>query len=238
MKCINCNNETIPGDSFCRVCGVKLENNTFVNGGTTTNPDTELVDAYIGKNVEAIRKQDFSWATFFWGVYYAIYRKMWLLAVLWFVIIFILVLFLPSLSSFVGLVLNIIVCIKFKEWYVKHAEENVQKIKNNNPHMNHEQLLEVCRRKGGTSVIALIIFVLLFIVFIVAVVFVVAVILAAAEMTGEETENQPSNIPEENNGSIIPDGNDNYGSDYLMPSTHDGVYLSHTIGDYILEYRG
>ena len=51
--------------------------NNFSNCGANTENknDDDLINAYIGDNVEAIRKRGFSFNTFLFGIYYVIYRK-------------------------------------------------------------------------------------------------------------------------------------------------------------------
>ena len=93
--------------------------------------DEELLDAYIGKNAEKIRAGGFSLCSLFFGMWYTMYRKMWLLSALWYVTTTILGLFLPNLST-LTIAVNVLVAVKFNELYLKNARENINKIKTNN----------------------------------------------------------------------------------------------------------
>lgn len=115
-----------------------------------------LIDAYIGENVDQIRNRTFSFCTFFFVISYMIYRKMWLLAVLYFVVTTIASLFLSWIGSIILFVARIFVSVKFKDMYMNHVKEQVEKIKRENPEKNQEQLLSICRKQGGTSLLAVI----------------------------------------------------------------------------------
>ena len=112
-NCPNCGSNTNPGDAFCNVCGTNLSlpqnnslNNPQVNNqiqnsvqiqGLQQMPSSNntigsqndmevLVDAYIGKNADKIKNGKFSFCSFFFGVIYVFYRKMWSVGLKWLVI--------------------------------------------------------------------------------------------------------------------------------------------------------
>ena len=125
--------------------------------------DEALINAYIGKNADKLKNGGFSVNTFFFGNIYVLYRKMWMLGIVWFLASMIISMFLSSLSSVLTLAANIFISTQFKKWYLKHVEEKVAKIKAENPNASHEQLLMICTQKGGTTIIPIIIFVILYI---------------------------------------------------------------------------
>ena len=116
-----------------------------------------LIDTYIGNNVDKIRNRTFSFCTFIFGMWYTLYRKMWLLTILLFIVRLILEMFLPSFSPFILLVIDIVISVQFKEIYLNHVKEQVEKIKRENPEKTQEQLISICRKKGGTAGLLLII---------------------------------------------------------------------------------
>ncbi len=161
-KCPNCGSNTKSGEKFCGKCGTALqvvqnnmnENNQIIQNDNIS--DNELVDAFIGQNADKLKNGSFSANTFFFGFFYVLYRKMWLLGAVWFAISIITNLFLSSFSLVIMMVLDIIASIEFKKLYVKHANEEVEKIKQENSNATKEQLLTICRNKGGTTVVPII----------------------------------------------------------------------------------
>lgn len=117
--------------------------------------DETLINAYIGKNADKLKNGGFSLNTFFFGNIYVLYRKMWMLGIIWFLASMIISMFLSYLSGVLTLVANIFISTQFKKWYVKHVEEKVAKIKSENPNASQEQLLMICTQKGGTTIISI-----------------------------------------------------------------------------------
>lgn len=113
-----------------------------------------LLNAYIGVNVEKIKDGSFSWSAFLFGIEYTLYRKMWLLSIIWFVGLIIIAMFLPSFSNIISFIINFVIALQFKDWYINHAVEKIKKIKLDNPNASEEELIKICRKKGGTSIIA------------------------------------------------------------------------------------
>lgn len=134
--------------------------------------DEAFINAYIGKNVDKLKNGDFSINTFFLGILYVLYRKMWLLGIIWFLASMIFSMFLPSFSVILTFAINIIVSVQFKKWYLKHVEEKVAKIKLENPNASYEQLLMICTKKGGTTIIPVILYIILYVIVFVVVFFV------------------------------------------------------------------
>lgn len=137
-------------------------NNQYNYGNQNVYNDEELVDAYIGNNADKIRKGGFSGYTFLFGFFYTLYRKMWLLTVIWYLGALMVLLFLPSFSA-LTYVINLFICIKFNDLYLKNVRENVNKIKIENSEKSYEELKQICAKKGGTSIVAVIIAVVVYI---------------------------------------------------------------------------
>jgi len=173
MHCLNCNSKIADGEEFCNVCGSAIDTqplkkkreskvvkeettdvSTFINDENEEQENAKmLMKAYIGKNYEKIIKKDFSWNAFLFGPFYFFYRKMWLVAAIWFVVVFVGILFLPSIFMMLNFALSIFVALKFNTWYVERAGNDIGMIKEMNRGKTQNELERICRNKGGTSII-------------------------------------------------------------------------------------
>ena len=118
-----------------------------------TEADNEevLINAYIGRNEDKL-KSGFSFCCLFIGVFYPLYRKMWAFAGIWYCINYIVAIIFPN-TGFVGRIINVFAAIIFKELYVKTVNKRVNKIKDNNPGKTQAELIGICARKGGTTIL-------------------------------------------------------------------------------------
>lgn len=187
MLCPNCKSTINIGDSFCKSCGFNVTGIETTIEAKTTNNETnnnlntpvnyqeqniqnnindssnqqdsinfnELMDAYIGKNVDKL-KSGFSFCTLFFGVLYVFYRKMWSLGFIWILINIALSIFLPKLFL-LQLVLNIVVAICFKKLYISHVCNKVTKIKEQYSNLSTQDLVYLCYKKGGTTIVPVIV---------------------------------------------------------------------------------
>ena len=147
-----------------------INNNQNINQSNTIqiDEDQDLIDAYINKNIPQLKDRNFSLCTFFFGFIYVLYRKMWLLGFAWLIIDLITSMFLSSLYVIISIIVKVIICIKFKDLYIKNVKEQVVKIKEENPNKTKEELINLCRKKGGTTIIPVVVIVIIFILIIVA----------------------------------------------------------------------
>lgn len=137
-----------------------------------------LIDSYIGKNADQICSGDFCFPAFFFGPFYLLYRKIYLVAIVWIAINYALVEIFPSnegdttyyILRIITIVVNVVVGLKFKEKYVEYAEKKVNKIKEQNPDRDINSLARICTKKGGTSLVPVVLFIvaLFMIIFIIA----------------------------------------------------------------------
>lgn len=195
--------------------------------------DEALINAYIGKNADKFKNSGFSVNTFFFGNIYVLYRKMWMLGIVWFLVSMIISMFLSSLSSGLTLAINIFISTQFKKWYLKHVEEKVAKIKTDNPHASHEQLLMICTQKGGTTIIPVIIFIVLYIA-----IFVIAFLIVLGTLeTDKENANNYDDLYNNNSSDVIGSG-DIGNLSLTIPSSFEkgsyntDSYLSYSLYDY------
>ena len=91
--------------------------------------DDDLINAYIGKNADKLKNGTFSANTFFFGSLYVLYRKMWLLGIGWLVVNLIVGAFLEPVSNVISIALSVVLGLKFKNLYLEHVIEEVNKIK-------------------------------------------------------------------------------------------------------------
>ena len=119
---------------------------------TDSGGDDKYVKAYIGQNYQSIKKMKFSFPSLIFGPWYLLYRKVWGYAIA-IIIISIAAQFLltSDLKDFVNIIMNIFVACKFQSIYMKQAEDKVEQIKQQNLDKTTNELLDICRKKGGTS---------------------------------------------------------------------------------------
>lgn len=114
--------------------------------------DDKYIKAYIGHNYELIKKMKFSFPALIFGPWYLLYRKVWGYAIGAIIISFAALFLLEGdLADFIDFIINIYFACKFKEIYTKQAEDQVESIKQQNLDKSTNELLEVCRKKGGAS---------------------------------------------------------------------------------------
>ena len=119
---------------------------------TDSGGDDKYVKAYIGQNYQSIKRMKFSFPALIFGPWYLLYRKVWGYAIA-IIIISIAAQFLltSDLKDFVNIIMNIFVACKFQSIYMKQAEDKVEQIKQQNLDKTTNELLDICRKKGGTS---------------------------------------------------------------------------------------
>ncbi len=164
MVCPNCGFNINQGDLFCKSCGSRI-NYAQINQNDyrlVNNEDIDLINAYIGPNANKLVNGGFSFCIFFFGAFYAFYRKMWLLGIGWILTNIIVNIFLPTFSTLIRFIIGIIIAIKFKEWYLDNAKNMVANIKKDNIDKSRDELLMICQLKGGTSLIPVVILILLY----------------------------------------------------------------------------
>lgn len=164
MYCNKCGSKVRDEAKFCTECGSPIINNQDkynYNYNTTNNvSDEDLIKEYIGNNYDDFINTKFSIPTFFLGIYYFLYRKMWLytiltilIAIASFILTFVFelwyLLFIPTIYM-------IFMSIKFNELYLNIAKKKVEKIKSNNPDKTNQELVNICKKKGGVSILAVI----------------------------------------------------------------------------------
>lgn len=217
MRCLKCGNEMKDEEIVCSNCGYNkntvVENDnqfaTINMGVYNQNPVNqeevdrklqnqkefdELVEIYIGSMYYNFRKGKFSWCAFFFGPLYFLYRKLYAVAGLIYLLMFGItgffkfttqgrfnniqdiktLLTLKGFSTYliiyslIFFVLYLFFGLTFKKFYFNEVVERIGKIKQDNPELGFNQLTQVVKPKGGTNILAPIIALLITIGIIVA----------------------------------------------------------------------
>lgn len=181
MYCQNCGNK-INDEKFCPNCGVEINNNNLDN-------DEELLKAYIGPKYLEFTKGNFSVCTFLFGIFYVLYRKMWIFGLLWIGANFILnTIFDGYIYNIITLGLTIYLAFVFKKQYLEHANKKVEEIKLNYHGNDREALINLCRKKGGTTIIPIVVILVPLIVLML-----IAILFFKSDIIKENIGNYPSN---------------------------------------------
>ena len=128
--------------------------------------DEKYIEAYIGKNYDKIINSSFSWPTFLVSMIYFLYRKLWLYALIYYIINFLITLIfdsifnMPTITSLISIIYSFIVAMKFKNLYLYKINRDIKKIRMSTN--NEEEILKKIKKKGGVSNIALIISIVIY----------------------------------------------------------------------------
>lgn len=159
MYCSRCGTKLVEQANFCKNCGNKIENSHHYQYDYSSNyshvGEDDLQKAYVGSNYEEIKNTKFSIPSFFLGFYYMLYRKMWLLALLYLIVtvaVGILTFYKVAYVSLISLGFIILVAVNFSKIYLYTVEKRIEKIKQKNSDKSNKELLEICRKKGGVSI--------------------------------------------------------------------------------------
>lgn len=130
-----------------------------------TSLDDKLLISFIRNNYEKIIKKNFSIPSLFFSWFYTLYRKVYILSIIGMIIILILG-FLPSMIAFIiALSFSIVLGLNFNKWYIIYSRKQINKIKTNNHNISENELINICKKKGGTNIwLAIIIYVIFFII--------------------------------------------------------------------------
>lgn len=166
MRCPKCQSLIADDVKFCNYCGTPQNNNyqnnynqNYYQNNRYIKDDEDYVREYVGDNYESFKHTKFNFLAFFFNMYYFLYRKCYLEAIAWFFIT-IIVAFIGSffeIDAIAGtllIILRIIIGINFNNYYLGKAKNKVEQIKQQNPDKSNNEIIEICRRKGKTSVAA------------------------------------------------------------------------------------
>lgn len=169
MFCRNCGNNIENGVKFCNKCGTMQTDNVQVNNNVSLNTnvqmnniqpntniqintDETLLQEFIGSQYYSIIKSKFHIFTFLFGPYYLMYRKMYKVASFWLLGALLIALILEDMSYVYNVIMCVTISFKFKNMYPKFARKKINQIKQQNPNASFNDLVNICRKKGGVSV--------------------------------------------------------------------------------------
>lgn len=183
MYCKKCGSRVDSNSNFCTNCGTIVNSNindinnvnqssidkntetkvnTEILNNNEPNMDEKLIKIYIGRNADKMypklinNKLKFNlWSILFSRIYF-LYRKMYLVVLLQFLITISLFLFAPSISNMTG-----IISFLFYPIYKWDINRKIKKLKQENNNIAEDQLIKIVRNKGGVSVIGAIIGILI-----------------------------------------------------------------------------
>lgn len=162
MYCKNCGAKVSEKANFCNRCGKSLSLESSDSSGFSTDyiSDDDFRKAYVFNHYEKLKEERFSVPFFFLNGYYLFYRKMWLYAFLW-------ILFVVGINIFtffyeipylflVLLFFRIFLSFYISKIYLRFVDQKIEKIKQKNLDKTKQEILHICRKKGGVSVLAVI----------------------------------------------------------------------------------
>lgn len=236
MKCLKCGNKLDRGQKFCEACGEEyIVPEGFID-------DDELLNAFIGKKANKIRHSKVSLGMFFFGAFYALYRKMYgCFGIL--LVISAIISLLSKLVSPYFLLLNVIFYIVLlfigNSLYLSFAKKEVEMLKKKYAGASYEELLEHAKKAGGVNN---------WVIPVIAVVFILSIvggIIYGVYIAIEEIITPVIYKYEDISFSIpgyweIEDGNTYYTDDCAIAITHiDGEYSSDDLHElYEYSYSG
>lgn len=118
------------------------------------NIEEKMISSYIGKNYEKLKNKHFSLSSLFFGWEYLAFRKFYSLLLIYIIPTTILTIVLGAKEYLIiGIILNIILAFIFNKLYLNDVKKKVNKIKDSNPKASEDELVKICSKKGGRSLI-------------------------------------------------------------------------------------
>lgn len=185
-------------------------NNYSYNNYYTNSSDDVYLKAYVGENYEKIKNTRFSLPTFFLGGYYLLYRKLWLYAILYIIINFFATIYIDTdYGVMISLALNLFFSFKFASLYLAKAGNDIDKIKQQSLDKTNQEILALCRKKGGTNLVVPII--------LIVIITIISFIIFFAALADDITKELENNYQEQFT-------NEMYDLSYELPSQVTSIY--------------
>lgn len=174
MYCFRCGTKVEKEIKYCTHCGANLlEEQQHYNYKTPetienthedqynyskdySNVDQSLEKAFIGKNYEQLMTTRFSFPAFLFGGYYFLYRKLYLYGILLILANLIMLIVIPELYL-IWFIINIILGTYFNKIYQNFINKKIKRLKEINTSSSNTDLINLCKRKGGTNIAIIII---------------------------------------------------------------------------------
>lgn len=175
MYCFRCGTKVDKNQTYCPHCGANIkeemsryytpeymkeapshEDQYQYSIQYSYKDNDDYLKAYIGKNYDKIIKQKFSIPTFIFGPLYFLYRKMYIYAPVYLLLLILL-----------GPITTLIISFFFNKIYIYHANKKIKEIKQKYNTESEEQILEHCKKSGGRNIIIPILIGIILIIFII-----------------------------------------------------------------------
>ena len=121
-------------------------NNEIISG------DELYLYNYIGPSYKAIKNQKFSFLTLIFGPLYFLYRKLFFYTIVWLFALAATYYYIPNYFNITYIATNILLATKFSEIYLNKVEQSVDKIKHQSLELTSQELLDKCKKHGGTLI--------------------------------------------------------------------------------------
>lgn len=168
MNCPKCGTE-IGSVGYCIRCGFSLKNKQSTIKDENRK---KFLSIFIGKNEDEFRKETFSVATFLLSIWYLLYRKMYkpayTMAFLFFVLFVIASGYIDynlkgiSILYLIYFLINFLLARKTKSLYMRYAKRETKQIEKENRDSSVNIIADICKKRGGTSLIPPILFSLIY----------------------------------------------------------------------------
>ena len=147
----------------------EIENNKKEN---VVKDEKYYLQYYIGNNYERYETGGISWAYFFFGEYYLIFRKMYIPAVIKYIISNILlvvgILAYPKgeynttiYCAIAYMIIQLLPIFFIKSFYFNYSKEKVKQLLEQNKGKSEEELIKICKSTGGTNIVPVIILIVI-----------------------------------------------------------------------------
>lgn len=157
MICPVCKTQISDSETICKNCGhrvVSLREKDFV---TPTNGDfsikEEMLKAYVGPQYIYFIGNGLSLAFFIFGPIYFFYRKMYLPATAYSLVLFCLIYFVALPGFITAIILQLFLASCFKKVYLAMTKEKINKMIAKNPERRDADLIAIAKGDGGVNLI-------------------------------------------------------------------------------------
>lgn len=157
MYCPKCGSKICEQEKFCKYCGSKLIDIENDNNNNSYLSDKLLIEAYVGKNYEKINNNKFSIPTLLFGFFYFLYRKLYLYTFFLFLLYIVTGILFYDYIYIVNIIISILLAINFSNIYMSFVKQKINEIKIENKNKSNDELLEICKKRGGTSAIPVVV---------------------------------------------------------------------------------
>ena len=120
--------------------------------------EIKIAKEFVGPSYQKITMAPFSFAGFIFGSLYFLYRKMYLIGIIIFIIDLVLQNLLKAPISYIAvLIFHLVIALIVNQLYLKIVSKRIQKIIKQNPKKNEYEISQIAKKRGGTSLLLAII---------------------------------------------------------------------------------